>query len=292
MEDAQDDDDDVGEVEEDQEEDDPDENPPWRCHYPTLFVHRRLAEDQFGIYWVRVNGFDVGHEVDSRVHCYDREVGFLREQEDQDMIERNVAARIAFARRRQDPRKRKAHSQTVHRWALFERWVLAEMPLEPYATFLRDCDGLTPNVRFIGPPVALVVTYMDTIRAWPLKANSVKVYLNAISSTCGEFGVKASPCSHDDVSRQMKGWMDIDGEASSIAFDMEADLKILWGVVWTIRGWHPLKTQQYWTMLLVAIAMFARASEMTVYLTYTDNHVIQIDMHVINPTCRTLPSTS
>ena len=263
------DDDEEYEEDEESEEDEEDESPgafPPRNNaiYPSFFVHRRLVEDQSGDYWQRCDGWDDGHEVDSRVHFFDRELGFLRAQQDQEIIERNESTRLAFERRRQDPCKRRAHSFTVMRWALFERWVLAEMPQEPYAAFLRECENLTPNLRFQAPPVALIVTFMDTIRAWPLKANTVKNYLNAISSTCGEFGVNSSPCGHDDVKNQIRAWMDSDGEQSAVAFDMESDLKLLWGVVWTVPGWNPLSTLQYWTMLLVSIAMFARASEMTV----------------------------
>ena len=129
------------ESEEDEEDESPGANPPRNnAIYPSFFVHRRLVEDQSGDYWQRCDGWDDGHEVDSRVHFFDRELGFLRAQQDQDIIERNESTRLAFERRRQDPCKRRAHSFTVMRWALFERWVLAEMPQEPYAAFLRECE--------------------------------------------------------------------------------------------------------------------------------------------------------
>ena len=81
------------------------------------------------------------------------------------MIDRNPTTAAAFQRRRQDPKKRKAHSSTVMRWSMFERWVLSEMPHEPYAKFLYNCDISLPAIRFIGPPVALVVTYMDELKS-------------------------------------------------------------------------------------------------------------------------------
>ena len=114
--------------------------------------------------------------------------------------------------------------------------------------------------------MALVVTYMDAVRAFPAKANTVKTYLVAISSTCNEFGCKgASPCSDNAVAGQLQTWLAHDGEESAEAFDMEADMKKMWGVVWTVPGWSHMATLQYWTMLLVAIAIFGRASELTEY---------------------------
>ena len=237
-----------------------------QAYYPTYLRHRRLIPDPSDLtknIWERCQGWDEGHEVDSRVHHYHREVGFQREQEDQDMIDRNPTTAAAFQRRRQDPKKRKAHSSTVTSWSMFERWVLSEMPHEPYAAFLDKCDKRLQGIRFIGPPVALVVTYMDELRSRPLKGGSIKAYTTAISSTCVEHGA-ATPCRHADVKDQLKAWIDEDGSESARAFDMESDMKLMWGVVFSVRGWSDENALQYWAMFLVAISIFARASEMTV----------------------------
>ena len=140
--------------------------------------------------------------MDSRVHYYDREHGFDRGAEHQAALDRSQVTRDAFARRRENPEKRKAHMRTVERWSMFERWVLAVMTDDPYAKFLRDCDNSVAGVAFQAPPVALIVTYMDQIREFPLKANTVKTYLAAISSTCTEFGA-TSPCGQHDVKAQL-----------------------------------------------------------------------------------------
>ena len=116
------------------------------AYYPTFMVHRRLGDDNV---WVRCQGWDVGHEIDSRAHYYDREVGFQRGRDDQDMIDNNPRTAEAYARRRQDPVKRKAHAKTVERWSMFERFVLSEMPNVPYAAFLRQCDVGTPNLKVL-----------------------------------------------------------------------------------------------------------------------------------------------
>ena len=76
----------------------PDEHAPRVAAYFAAFlvsgVHRRLIpdpNDPSAMCWVRCQGYDEGHEIDSIVHWYHREVGFQRAQEDQDMIDRNPA---------------------------------------------------------------------------------------------------------------------------------------------------------------------------------------------------------
>jgi hypothetical protein len=169
------------------------------AYFAECMIHRRLEELEGVQHWVRCEGRDNGHQIDSRVHYYDREVGFMQAVADQEMIERNEATAAAYNRRRQEVEKRKAHHKTVDRWAMFERWVLARMSSEPYALFLRDCNDLKPGLRFQAPPMALVVTYMDTLHDdaggvfEKLKAGSIKAYLGGISSVCSEFGMTSSP---------------------------------------------------------------------------------------------------
>jgi len=50
-----------------------------------------------------------------------------------------------------------------------------------------------------------------------------------------------------------------------VAFDMEKDMKTMWGAMWSLSGWSTLQRIQFWTMLIVGICIFARASELTVY---------------------------
>ena len=115
--------------------------------------------------WARCEGRDEGHMIDSRVHRFDRDIGFLLAEDDQAMI--NEATAQAYARRRQQVEKRKAHHSTVDRWAMFERWVIDRMAGEPYALFLKKCEVLEGPLRFEAPPIGLVVTYMDTLRNDP-----------------------------------------------------------------------------------------------------------------------------
>ena len=108
------------------------------AYFPSLMIHRRLEELDGVQHWIRCEGRDHGHQIDSRVHYFDREIGFLQAEADQEMIERNKATAAAFARRRQQVEKRKAHHKTVDRWSMFERWVLDRMPAEQYAQFCSD----------------------------------------------------------------------------------------------------------------------------------------------------------
>ena len=149
-------------VVEDEDDEEPEESVSFLL-FPEHMVHRRLV----GGRWITCASTEQGHELDSRVHMYDRTVGFLRADVDQEMIDGNEDVSAAFERRRTDPAKAKAHKQVVERWATFERWVLARMPDSAYATFLRSCaaaDDRTERLAFIAPPVALVVTYQDYLR--------------------------------------------------------------------------------------------------------------------------------
>ena len=124
------------------------------AYFPSLMIHRRLEELDGVQHWIRCEGRDHGHQIDSRVHYFDREIGFLQAEADQEMIERNKATAAAFARRRQQVEKRKAHHKTVDRWSMFERWVLDRMPAEQYAP--RRMTG-TSGAPLVGSMMTLLV---------------------------------------------------------------------------------------------------------------------------------------
>jgi hypothetical protein len=181
--------------------------------------------------------------------------------------------------------KRKAHHSTVDRWAMFERWVLDRMAGEPYALFLKKCEVLEGPLRFEAPPIGLVVTYMDTLRNDPggvfqnARAGTIKSYLGGISSVCHEFGISSSPVSADAVSKQLKQWKGLDGEEQSAAFDMEADLKSMWSANFTHPGASTFTRIETWAMLLVAIILFARSSEITQFCPTYENTELPEAVH-------------
>ena len=113
--------------------------------------------------WERCQGFDKGHEVDSRVHWYHREVGFQREQADQEMIDRNPATAAAYLR--------------SSARACLSSGCSARCPTRRTRNSSGNATTSVPFLRFIGPPVALVVTFMDALRSWDLGAG-VKRRLN------------------------------------------------------------------------------------------------------------------
>ena len=177
------------------------------AYWPHFIVHRRLeaAQSEGGNEkWVTCQGWDPGHQMDSRVHRYDREKGFYRGADHDAALGRNPNIRAAFEARRTRTVKKKSHPALVDRWSMFERWVLARMPGEPYAAYLRRAERYDDDLPFEPPPVELVVPFMDALRGFPLKANTIKTYISAISSICSEFGVGASsPCQASDVCDQM-----------------------------------------------------------------------------------------
>ena len=71
--------------------------------------------------WVVCEGFDGGHEPDSRVHRYDREKGFSISEEELAATRRNESMREAERESRLRA-KQSSHAQTVTRWAFFERY--------------------------------------------------------------------------------------------------------------------------------------------------------------------------
>ena len=241
--------------------------------FPHLMIHRRIID---GV-WQPCGGLDEGHELDSRVHRYDRQRGFLKTAADKASIERNAEVEAAYRRRQEDVEKSVSHVQTVRKWSLFERYVLARMEDEPYAKFLQRCaeqarpDYQGPQLRFEAPPSAMVVAYMDALRDDPkgdyvvkLKGGSIKTYLGGISAVCHEFNSSEAPTEARDVVTVLAKWKAADGEDGSGAFDMEADLKEMWGVTWSLAGWNQLERVRNWAMLLIAIVLFARASELTI----------------------------
>jgi len=90
-----------------------------------------------------------------RVHAYGRAVGHLRAEQDP---ERYDEWRRAYA-----GGEATGYHKTVDRWSGFESWVLARMPSEPCAKFLRECRERTPLLRFEAQPVGL----HDTSRCAP-----------------------------------------------------------------------------------------------------------------------------
>ena len=133
-------------------------------------IHRRLEDDV----WVACDGTTRSHEPDSRVHRYDRDVGFAISDEELAMCNRNRA--VADAERASRNRsKQKSHAETVKWWALFERYCLEFHASEPYTAYLgtlyaaaeaHDEDEPAPpeRLRFEAPPALILLAYTKYLR--------------------------------------------------------------------------------------------------------------------------------
>jgi len=251
-------------------------------------IHRRLAEDGR---WETCDGTDVGHEPDSRVHRFDREVGFILSQEEQAMVGRNPL--IAQAERgTRTLAKQSSHAQTVRCWALFERYLLKTHPEEEYTKYIAELerhgsftavarafqeeDGLplpdNPGLVFKAPPALLLITYAQFLRKGSVgqiapdrKGTTITKYTQAcINSVLKEFGFKGESPAHDQRLRLLLAEY-ADGEVSAVAFDVEIAMPKLHTAVWTLRGWNVMRRLRAWAMFLVAMCIMARASDMTTY---------------------------
>jgi len=68
-----------------------------------------MAEDGEPARWVIAESTDPEHKADSRVHRYDRVIGFLPSEGDQAEIDSTDAVKKAWEQRRQEAVKHKSH---------------------------------------------------------------------------------------------------------------------------------------------------------------------------------------
>ena len=234
--------------------------------------------------WVIAKSTDAGTKADSRVHRYDREIGFrLGDAETREM---QATATVAqeWHNRRQEIVKFKSHYRRVEHQAMFERWCLARAPDSPYTAWLKDLqaavadrvenDAEVESLPFKPPAIHLVLTYITHLRKDPEKASGersepdhkggpIKNAVSAISATCTEFGAPKL-MDQDPIRDRVRLFLHTDGYESSRAFDMEADMINLFTHVWTLR-WSKLKQIECWAMLLISIIIFGRASCVTAF---------------------------
>jgi len=226
--------------------------------------------------WIACEGTEEGHVPDSRVHRYDREIGFSISAEELEMCNRNAA--IAQAERAARHRsKQKSHAQTVSKWALFERCCLEYHPDEPYTAYLVELkraaeDLVGERLHFQAPPALLVLAYTKFLRmADPSsarpdhKGSTIRKYAQtAVSSLLLEFSFVGSNPAMDKRVQDLLDEYD-DGEESAEAFDVEATMPKLWTALWALRGWGIVKRLCAWSMLLIAMSIMARASCITTF---------------------------
>ena len=247
-----------------------------------MLFRRLMVEDGEPARWAIAESTDPDHKADSRVHRYDRVIGFRPSQEDQAEIDSTNAVKKAWEQRRQEAVKHKSHHRRVELQAMFERWCLARASDSPYTAWLKSLqtaveeEGAEEPRRktFMAPPPTLVVTYIQTLRKdeedhtkaareYDHKGGPIKNAVSAISATCTEFG--SPPIAHlAPIHDLVRKYLNADGHTPSEAFDMVKDMEQMFNTVWTLR-WSMLKKIQCWSMLLIAIVIFGRASCMTTF---------------------------
>ena len=98
---------------------------------------------------------------------------------------------------------------------------------------------------------------------------TLKGYLACISATCAEMGsafavrdAKERPWVSAALMAKMKEWQEDDDEGGAKPFDMADDLPKMYEATWR-AGWTAARKLKAWTMMLVSISIFARASCVT-----------------------------
>ena len=95
-------------------------------------------------------------------------------------------------------------------------------------------------------------------------ATTVQAYLTSISSVCHYFGL-ASPCAAREVQSIMADILEKDGFEGTAAFNFSEELPGLFSAVWFVSHWTYAKRVKCWAMFLVAVCIFARASDVTTF---------------------------
>ena len=94
------------------------------------------------------------------------------------------------------------------------------------------------------------------------KYNTIKTYLSATYASCTEHGKKAPPVDND-LKLSLIEWEDDDDVNEADAFEFDKHLPKMWSACFSMSFWSAFEQLRVWTMLLVAISMFARASDVT-----------------------------
>ena len=257
-----------------------------------FMLHRRLETGQNGVQrWVPCGATDVGHEPDSRVHRYDRMIGFKLEEREAAEVQASEVVADNQERRRNEAVKSKSHHKRVELQSLFERWCLARCGTSPYTKWLKEIEAAAAAAanasseddggsaeaaqtasKFMTPPIILVSTWLDhmrkdpndsSVREYDHKGGTLKCLASAVSATCIEFG-SLQLTKAEGIKTKINGWLKKDGHQSP-AFDMEKDLKLMFVAVWSITYYSTLKQIQLWTLLLISIVLMGRSSCVTKY---------------------------
>ena len=171
----------------------------------------------------------------------------------------------------------KSHASRVTKQGKFEAFVLEHMPDCDYADYLRNlkADLAAPAGRprraFQKPSSGVLLVYAKVLRAdgpsviegvagRNFKYNYIKTLLSSINATIKEFGSGMSTQMCSQLRQCTTTWQDEDETKSAPAFCMEKGMKLCWTNM-ASSGWAKIDILQWWSMLLVAICVMARAAQ-------------------------------
>jgi len=93
-----------------------------------------------------------------------------------------------------------------------------------------------------------------------MKSGTIRVYVSALNALCAQYG---ETCLGPKYQRCITVWEKECGSKPTHAFDIVDDLAKLYSACWSMSYWGEERKLLCWTMFLVSICMFARASEVT-----------------------------
>jgi hypothetical protein len=104
------------------------------------------------------------------------------------------------------------------------------------------------------------VAWVVSLKKKKMKSGTIRVYVSALNAFSAKYG---KGCLGPKYQRCITMWEKECGSKATCAFDMVEDLGKLYSVCWSMKGWGEERKLLCWTMFLVSICMFARASEVT-----------------------------
>ena len=197
--------------------------------------------------------------------------------------------------------------QLQYRFGFFELFALTDFPTADYSIFLKKCKSLdkeSGKLCYQNPPEIIITAYLHHLRkdstasgsdpkevvdeatneedgiddegpnadthkcrGRHLKAGSIMVYLNSISSASTRFsGVRYIPS--DSLMKGVSRWVKEDGITQSPTFDPYFALPILFHTIFNLEklcGWSHLFRVKLWAMLLLQWYIIGRPSCVTDY---------------------------
>ena len=200
---------------------------------------------------------------DSYIYQYSRNERFLRDDHEEEEGDKMIKAARDDLHASGDGQI-KSHEQRVTRFSYFELYCLVHHPDHAWSKWLLTLTSCENKVKFIAPSKGLVTAYGKYLRKdMKHKGGAIRVYVGSITSVCKEFGVDESPTT--EIQPAIVKWENDDGNDSAPAFDFVQEMPHLFAVCFAMSGWAFDRKLKCWTMFLIAMSIFGRASDLTIF---------------------------